>query len=148
MKKWLAAIVLVAAGSIASADERKNYFNDPFVQVTRGIAACPVPEGPLITAAEMRTEAHSRAERGTRCYLSGRCRLPNSYLYDKEIIPRVEKAIAADGGYADTSVWVQGQARWVWLKGCVRSRKQSQALEQLVREIEDVERVINQLGVR
>ncbi|HZE62155.1 MAG TPA: BON domain-containing protein [Burkholderiales bacterium] len=146
--KQLAAIILVAAGSIASADDRKNYFNDPFVQVTRGIADCPVPEGPVMTEAEMRAEAHSRAERGTRCYLSGRCRLPNSYRYDKEIIPRVEKAILADGGYADTSVWVQGQARWVWLKGCVRSKKQRLALEQLVREIEDVERVINRLTVR
>ena len=144
----LAAIILIPAGAVTSADDRKNYFNDPFVQVTRGIADCPVPEGPVMTEAEMRTEAHSRAERGTRCYLSGRCRLPNSYLYDKEIIPRVEKAILADGGYADTSVWVQGQARWVWLKGCVRSRKQGLALEQLVREIEDVERVINQLTVR
>src|SRR5258708_20149633 len=85
----LAAIILIPAGAVTSADDRKNYFNDPFVQVTRGIADCPVPEGPVMTEAEMRTEAHSRAERGTRCYLSGRCRLPNSYLYDKEIIPRV-----------------------------------------------------------
>jgi osmotically-inducible protein OsmY len=96
----------------------------------------------------MRTEAHGRTERGTRCYESGRCRLPNSYLYDKEIIPRVKKAILADGRFAATSVWAQGQRRWVWLKGCVRSEAQRRALERLVRELDDVESVINQLVVR
>src|SRR5229473_3353951 len=84
---------------------------------SKGMADCPVPEGPMITEAEMRTQAHVRIERGTRCFLSGRCRLPNSYLYDKEIIPRVAKAILADGRFADTSVWAEGQRRWVWLKG-------------------------------
>lgn len=137
-----------AAALAASAEERKNYFNDPFLQVTSGIADCPVPAGPGITEAQMRTEAHARAERGTRCYESGRCRLPNSYLYDQEIIPRVKKAILADGRFADTSVWAEGQRRWVWLKGCVRTEAQRQALERLVRELDDVESVINQLAVR
>src|SRR6266853_1399220 len=141
MRRLMTAM-FVAIGAMASADDRKNYFNDPFVQVTRGIADCPVPEGPVMTEAEMRTEAHSRAERGTRCYLSGRCRLPNSYLYDKEIIPRVEKAILADGRFADTSVWAEGQRRWVSLKGCVRRKEQAEALEELVRGLDDVEAVI------
>jgi len=144
----LVAIALVLAPALASAEERKNYFNDPFLQVTSGIADCPAPEGPAITEAQMRTEAHARAERGTRCYESGRCRLPNSYLYDNEIIRRVKKAIVADGRFADTSVWAEGQRRWVWLKGCVRTEAQRQALERLVRELDDVEAVINQLVVR
>ena len=130
------------------ADKRANYFNDPFLQVNNGIAECPVPVGPMITESEMRAEAHSRAERGTRCFLSGRCRLPNSYLYDKEIIPRVKKAILADGRFADTSIWVEGQRRWVWLKGCVRRKDQAEAVERLVRGIDDVEAVINQLAVK
>lgn len=96
----------------------------------------------------MTAEAHSRTERGTSCYLSGRCRLPNSYLYDKEIIPRVRKAIVADGRFADTSVWVEGQRRWVWIKGCVRRKNQANALERLVHGIDDVEAVINQLAVK
>ncbi len=70
-----------------------------------------------------------------------------SYLYDKEIIPRVEKAILADGRFADTSVWAEGQRRWVWLKGCVRRKEQAKALEELVRRLDDVEAVINQLVV-
>jgi osmotically-inducible protein OsmY len=148
MRRPLVAIGVAAIAAFASADERKNYFDDPFLQVTSGIADCPVPEGPMITQAEMRTQAHSRAERGTRCYESGRCRLPNSYMYDKEIIPRVKQAILADGRFADTSVWAEGQRRWVWLKGCVHTNAQRQALQRLVREIDDVELVINQLVVR
>lgn len=138
---------MLACGTTAAQD-RANFFNDPFIQATKGIASCPVPEGPLITEAQMRAQSHSRIERGTSCYQAGRCRLPNSYLYDKEIIPRVKKAIDADGGFADTSVWAEGQRRWVWLKGCVHAQAQADALERLVRSIDDVEGVINQLSVQ
>jgi osmotically-inducible protein OsmY len=141
-------MAVAVIGGPALADKRANYFNDPFLQVTNGIAECPVPEGPMIAEAEMRAEAHSRAERGTSCFLSGRCRLPSSYLYDKEIIPRVKKAILADGRFADTSIWAEGQRRWVWVKGCVRRKDQADALERLVRGLDDVEAVINQLVVR
>lgn len=127
--------------------ERRNWFDDPFVQVTAAIAPCPVPEAPLLTEEQMRREAHYRAERGTSCYQAGRCRLPNAYLYDKEIAPRVVRAIAADGRFADTSIWIEGQRRWVWLKGCVARPEQKAALEQLVRAVDDVEAVIDQLQV-
>ena len=143
---WITAAFALAAGT-ACAEERANYFNDPFVQVTSGIPACPVPEGPLITEAQRREQAHGRIERGTSCFQAGRCRLPNAYLYDKEIIPRVKKAVDFAASFADTSVWAEGQRRWVWLKGCVRSQEQSDALERLVRSIDDVENVINQLTV-
>lgn len=141
----IAAVLMCGA---VSADQRKNWFDDPFVQVTSGITDCPVPDGPMITEAEMQAEAHSRAERGTSCFLSGRCRLPNAYLYDKEIIPRVRKAILADGRFTHTSVWAEGQRRWVWLKGCVERAEQADALERLVRGLDDVEAVINELVVR
>lgn len=130
------------------AEERANRFDDPFLQVTSAISDCPPQSGPMITEAEMRAEAHPRAERGTRCYQSGRCRLPNSYLYDKEIIPRVKTAILADGRFSDTSIWLLGQRRWVILKGCVRTEAQKKALETLVRGIDDVEAVVDQLAVR
>jgi hypothetical protein len=144
----LAAMAIAVIGGPALADKRANYFDDPFLQVTNGIAECPLPEGPMITEAEMRAQAHSRAERGTSCFLSGRCRLSSSYLYDKEIIPRVKKAILADGHFADTSVWAEGQRRWVWLKGCVRRKDQAEALGRIVRGLDDVQAVINQLVVR
>jgi hypothetical protein len=144
----LAAIALCASIAASAQDEeRANWFNDPFLQVTAAVAACPPQQEPKITRAQMRAESHWRAERGTSCYQSGRCRLPNAYLYDPEIIPRVRKAILADGRFADTSIWVEGQRRWVWLKGCVSRPEQIGQLEQLTRGIDDVEAVINQLVV-
>jgi len=154
MKKLAMHDILVAAGLLVGAlasptlaDERRNWFDDPFVQLTHGIADCPVPEGPLMTLAESRTEGHVRSERGTRCYLEGRCRLANSYQYDKGIMELVRKAVSADPRWKDTSVWALGQRRWIYLKGCVRSKEQSQDLERWVKGVDDVERVINELAV-
>ena len=146
----LARVLVFAALAVApvSAEERKNYYDDPFVQVTSGLASCPVPEGPLVTEAEARAQFHVRSERGLRCYLEGRCRLSSSYMYDKDIIARVQKAVAFNGGFKDTSVWALGQRRWVFLKGCVRTKEQSKALEKLVGGIDEVERVVNELTIR
>jgi len=143
----LLMLALAVSTSAPAAEDRANYFDDPFLQVTSAIQACPPQQGPLITQEEMRAQAHVRAERGTSCYLSGRCRLPNAYLYDKEIVPRVKKAILADGRFGDTSIWVEGQRRWVWLKGCIRKRTEADALVKLVRGIDDVEAVIDELVV-
>ncbi len=143
----LTCLAAMASGA-QPGEEKANFFNDPFLQVTSAIAGCPVPEGPMITAAEMRAQSHYRAERGLRCFQSGHCRLPNSYMYDREIVPRIKKAIDADGRFIDSSIWVEGQRRWVWLKGCVRRKADAEALEKLVRSLDDVEAVINQLTVR
>jgi len=137
-----------ATGTGAGAQEaRTNAFNDPFVQVTSAIAQCPVPEGPLYTAQEVRDVAHVRAQHGGSCYRVGRCRLANSYWYDAEIIPRVSQYIKLDGRFDDTSVWVQGERRLVFLKGCVKTREQSEALEKAVWLVDDVMGVVNYLRV-
>ena len=119
--------------------------------MTSGLAHCPVPEGPLLTQAELRAEMHARVERGTRCFMAGRCCLHNAYVYDKEIIGRVGKlgaALAArDPQMSSTSLWAEGQRRWVFLKGCVQTEAQSQALEAAMRNMDDVESVINLLMV-
>ena len=125
-----------------------NAFNDPFVQATHGIAQCPVPEGPRYTADEVRALAHVRAQHGGSCYRVGRCRLPNSYLYDAEIIPRVQLYLREDGRFDNTSVWLLGERRLVTLMGCVQSAEQAQALEQAVGLVDDVMGVINLLQVR
>lgn len=143
----LGVIALVPSARALADEARANYFDDPFLQITATITNCPKQEEPTMTPAQVREETHWRAERGTSCFQSGRCRLPNAYLYDKEIIPRVKKAILADGRFSDTSISVEGQRRWVWLKGCVSTPEQSSAVEQLVRNIDDVESVINQLVV-
>jgi hypothetical protein len=144
----VAALALGASASAMPAEERANAFDDPFLQVTGAIADCPPQQKTTYTKDEMRAQAHARAERGTRCFLEGRCRLPSSYDYDQEIIPRVKKAILADGRFAGTSIWIEGQRRWVWLKGCVRTRADADAVEQLVRRVDDVESVVNELQVK
>ena len=121
---------------------------DPIVQVSSRIADCPVPARPETAPADLRAQTHGRVERGTTCYVSGHCRLPNTYLYDPEIIARVKKAIDFDGRFADISVWAEGQRRWVWLKGCVRRQDEADALERLVRSIDDVQAVVNELVVK
>ena len=144
-------MALCAAGGAAQAPAngppRTNAFNDPFVQVTHAIAQCAVPEGPLYTEAEVRELAHVRSQHGGSCHRVGRCRLPNSYLYDAEIVPRVRQFIREDGRFDDTSVWVLGQRRIVTLTGCVRSVEQGRALEQAVGLVDDVIGVVNLLHV-
>lgn len=149
-RKRLAMALLLGAhcGMAGGApDGKANPFGDPFLEVTSALPSCPRPRPPAMSPEQERMEAHLRTERGTRCYLEGRCRLSSSYEYDKEIIPRVKKAILADGRFRDTTVSVLGQRRWVFLQGCVRAKAQSQALEDLVKRIDDVERVVNQLSI-
>jgi hypothetical protein len=57
------------------AEPGTNAFNDPFEQVTGSLSQCPAPEGPSLTASEARAESHWRVERGSSCFLSGRCRV-------------------------------------------------------------------------
>jgi hypothetical protein len=146
MKVLAALIALLLAGTCA-AQERRNAFDDPFLPVTAGLPGCPVPRPPGFTEEEVRQEAHVRAQHGNSCYRSGRCRLPNSYLYDKEIVPRVQQYLRLDGRFGDTSVWVQGERRLVTLMGCVKTAKQKEDMERAVLLVDDVLGVVNQLMV-
>ncbi|GAB3664443.1 BON domain-containing protein [Ramlibacter alkalitolerans] len=141
----IAAALLLAAA--ATAQERRNVFQDPFLQVSAALAGCPVPRPPGLTEEEVRKAAHVRAQHGTSCYHSGRCRLPNSYLYDKEIIPRVQQYLRRDGRFEDTSVWILGERRIVTLMGCVRTPAQKEEMERAVLLVDDVMGVVNQLMV-
>src|SRR5438445_2312084 len=145
--KWCAFILCSFAAALAHVEEAGNLFNDPFVQATSATAQCPVPRGPYITKENVFKEQHVRTQHGNSCYRSGRCRLPNSYLYDKEIVPRVAQYIRADGRFDDTSVWVLGERRIVTLMGCVQSKEQSEALERAVSLVDDVSNVVNYLMV-
>jgi hypothetical protein len=146
-KRLLVLVLALALASIAGAQERRNAFDDPFLQVTSAIRGCPVPRPPGYTEAEVREEAHVRAQHGTSCYLSGRCRLPNSYLYDKEIVPRVQQAIRYDKRFDDTSVWIKGERRFVTLYGCVRTEQQRAEMEKAILLVDDVMGVVNLLMV-
>lgn len=140
-------LLALALPLLAAAQERRNVFGDPFLQVTAALPGCPVPRPPGYTPQEVRQEEHVRAQHGTSCFNSGRCRLPNSYLYDQEIIPRVRQFLQRDGRFGDTSVWVLGERRIVTLKGCVRSKEQSEAMERAVQQVDDVMGVVNKLMV-
>jgi len=140
----MAAVAL--AGASAFAQTATNHFDDPFLRATSALPGCPVPAGPRYTPEEVREEAHSRAQHGTSCYYSGRCRLPNAYLYDKEIAPRAVQYLQRDDRLADSSVWVVVQRRIVYLQGCVKSREQAQEMERSVGLIDDVMGVVNQLS--
>jgi hypothetical protein len=144
----LAVILSVALCAVAQAEDvRRNPYDDPFIQITNGWPACPAPEGPVYTEEEFRGQAHDRSQRGVSCWMAGRCRLPNAYLYDREIIPRVRIALTASGRLSATSVWALGQRRFVWLKGCVQTPDQAAEIERIVRNIDDVEGVQNQLMI-
>lgn len=131
----------------ATAQERRNVFDDPFLQVTSALPGCPAPRPPGYTEEEARKEAHVRSHHGTSCWRSGRCRLPNSYLYDKEILPRVQQYLRLDGRFGDTSVWVLGERRIVTLMGCVKTKDQAEQMEKAVMLVDDVMGVVNDLQV-
>lgn len=146
MHRFLLPSLLLACAA-AGAQERRNAFDDPFLPVTSALRGCPPPRPPGYTEEEVRQEAHVRSQHGTSCYRAGRCRLPNSYLYDKEIIPRVQQYIRMDGRFDDTSVWVLGERRIVTLMGCVRTKEQGERMEKAVMLVDDVMGVVNQLMV-
>ena len=148
MKRFYAGCGLLMVLAAAAGDQQPAGVQlDPFLLVVDAMPRCPRRQPTLLTPQEVNAQAHWRAERGTSCYQAGRCRLPNAYLYDQEIIPRAKKALLADGRFGDASIWVEGRRRWVWLMGCVHTAQQATAAEQTVRGLDDVESVINQLEV-
>lgn len=144
---WAVALCLAtgtAAQGPAPADAASP---DPWGPATTGMPSCPVPAAPRYSAEEVRAMAHERAQHGTSCYQSGRCRLPNSYVYDAEIVPRVQQFLRQDGRFATTSVWVLGQRRIVTLMGCVADAQQARALVQAAAQVDDVMGVVDWLWV-
>jgi len=143
------ALLLVAAVPLApgAAQERRNWFDDPFAQATRGLPRCPAPEGPLLTQAEMRASAHTRTERGTRCWQEKKCDSPNAYRYDKPINGNVLIRLGGDPRFKDSSVWALTQRGFVFLQGCVRTEKQRREMIGAVAALPRVERVIDELQV-
>lgn len=135
------------ATGIAARDVPSASPSDPFVQATRGFKDCSAPQLRLLDTSEIRSQEHVRVQHGGSCYRSGRCRLPNSYLYDADIIPRVALYLQMDGRFDDTSVWALGQRRLVTLMGCVHSKEQAAEMERAVLLVDDVMGVINLLSV-
>ena len=136
-----------ASGADGSAPPKQNWFDDPFFQVSSGLPGCAVPEGPFYTSEERRQQTHSRLERGTSCWLAGKCADSNAYRYDKPLAPKVRAALQAVPGVRRGSVWVILQRRSVYLQRCVPSAALARRLERAARAVPDVETVVPDLMV-
>ncbi|MDM0075674.1 BON domain-containing protein [Variovorax sp. J2P1-59] len=141
----LAGVTAAPAAHAADSEARTNFFDDPFFQVSSGLKDCPVPLGPLYTPAEVRSQMHGRLERGTSCWLAGRCNDSNAYRYDKTIAPEIREALDAVPGLRRSSVWVTVQRRWIYLQGCVPTRDLARRLERAAKAVPDVETVVPDL---
>ena len=140
-------MTLATVSATESLAERRNWFDTPFGPAVVGLAACPRPEGPLITEEEMRQLAHARIERGTSCWLAKKCEDSNAYRRDPEIQRRVIEAVASTPAYARSSVWVTTERGWVTLQGCLESTALRASLIDRVRRVAGVETVFDQLIV-
>lgn len=133
------------------AETLKNHYNDPFVQVTAAIAACPRPRGPFMTVREAQMEAHPRIERGTSCFMAGTCTEPNAYRYDQRIAKAAEvavtKAVRREQKLARSSVWLTVQRRFVFVHGCVAARSHIARWEALIKAVPEVQYVSVDLAV-
>ena len=144
----LAAALAAPPHAAAQADAPRllNPFDDPFLQATAG-RPCPAPLGPAYTEAERRVEAHSRAERGTTCWLAGKCAEPNAYRYDAGNAIAAAAALRRDPALAGSTIWLTAQRRFVYLEGCVADLAQARRAEALVQALPDVDRVIPALAL-
>ena len=138
----IGAAVAIGTAIAMAPPELRNWFDDPFFTVRAALRDCPTPLGPLTTGEEMQTQTHARSERGTRCYLEGRCNRPNSYAYDADIAAAVRARFATSRRFRDASLWVTVQRRIVWIEGCVAPTYRSGALERLIRDVPDIELVV------
>jgi BON domain len=126
--------------SAHAADELRNWFDDPFFQVTSALADCPLPAGPFVDERGRREQAHRRAEKGTTCWLAGECDRPKAYDYDADIAREIRNAFAAAPSLADTTtLWVTVQGRVVYVEGCVRDAAAEPQIEAMVRSLPHVQ---------
>jgi hypothetical protein len=144
----IAALMSLAARAGAEDAPRANHGNDPFFQVSHALPDCPVPLGPLETEQEWLGESHYRIERGNSCWWEGRCRLPNGYLYDKEIQEAVQRRLnniePATHWRERTTLWLTLQRRFIYVQGCVSADFDKQAFLSELGRTADVERVLDE----
>lgn len=138
----VALAALAAARPALADDELRNWFDDPFFQISKAVPDCPLPAGPFVTESQKRVEAHHRAERGTTCWLAKECDRPNSYAYDADIAKAFEAAMRERHPFAQTSLWVTVQGRVLYIEGCVVHDSQVPELEAFARALPYVQQAI------
>ena len=144
MKSCLTFIILLIAIASPCLAEghvvRKNWYNDPFFQISNSVAHCPTPVGPFATEKERLANAHHRAERGTTCWLVGKCDRPNSYNYDQDIAKAFKAKLQEGNPFADsTTLWVTVQGRVVYIEGCAAGKAVVRELEKYAMTLPYVE---------
>ena len=87
-------------------------------------------------------QSHHRAERGTTCYLAGRCRQPNAYADDAAIAAALRRRWPPQLSLAGSTLWVTVQAGVVYFEGCVADRAQAAALERFALSTPEVRQAI------
>lgn len=140
---FLVALVALSAASPALADEElRNWFNDPFFQISAALPDCPLPAGPFVSESDKRVQAHHRAERGTTCWLAKECDRPNSYAYDADIADAFQAAVRERNPFPNTTLWVTVQGRVVYIEGCGTQESQVSEVETFARALPFVQQAI------
>lgn len=136
-----AALAAVATGALA-ADELRNWFDDPFFQISSAVPDCPLPAGPFVSESDKRVQAHRRAEKGTTCWLAKECDRPNAYAYDQDIAASLRQAAPGHPALAGTTLWATVQGRVVYVEGCAPDDAAVARIESFVRAIPHVQQAL------
>ena len=146
MQRYLQTLVLFTIPcffGLAQADsDRQNWFHDPFFQISDAVPDCPLPAGPFVTEKQRLAEAHHRAERGTTCWLTGKCDRPSSYDYDQDIANAFKGALSVKNPFKESTLWVTVQGRVVYIEGCAEDRGLTVRLETFARTLPFVEAAV------
>lgn len=145
MRALTVLVAILVLGNVGlHAEEMRNWFDDPFFQITSSVQHCPEPAGPRVTKAERQAQSHRRAEKGTTCWLAKEedCQRHNAYSYDREIAGEIQAAVRASSAFPETSLWVTVQGRIVYIEGCVSHESQARSIETFIRGMPHVQQVI------
>ncbi len=145
MTRAAAVILLAVSASSCQAQasaETRNWFGDPFFQITSSVPGCPQPAGPFVTESERRVQAHRRAEKGTTCWLAGECERPNAYAYDQDIASTIRSALQAREPFPNTTLWVTVQGRVVYIEGCATGEAVVAEVEAFARNVTHVQQAM------
>ena len=140
----LAFVVHALAWNACAADAPplRNWFNDPFFQVSAFVDNCPMPAGPFVTESDRRVQAHRRAEKGTTCWLAKECERPNAYAYDQEIASTFQAVVRERNPFPNTTLWVTVQGRVVYIEGCAKQASAVAKVEAFTRALPHVQQAI------
>lgn len=140
----LLVTVLALSTRGTQAVELRNWFDDPFFQITSALPQCLEPAGPRVTETERQAQSHRRAEKGTTCWLVKEegCERASAYSYDPDIASKIQAAVRTKTMFSGTSLWVTVQGRVVYVEGCVSRASQAQEIEAFIKGLPHVQQAI------